>query len=224
MGVCDVCNKGLGEKEGYLLTTLEVVSTPGYWKKVFSSSAGSMMAMFGMSDDSSKAQFASQMASQSTPWMICNDCISIFPVDKAQTRQYAIRWYESGGTFAPPGSGPVPLSRVNMGDGKTYMKGGSPEAVGLSNRLKPAQAPKNKSSCFIATAAFTYPSHEVYVLRQFRDRILRQHLVGRMFVSFYYKVSPPLAHWIERSPFRRRIIRRALLPIVKIAQKAIDHD
>ena len=37
MGLCDVCNIGLGKKEGYVLTTEQIVSTPGYWKKVFSS-------------------------------------------------------------------------------------------------------------------------------------------------------------------------------------------
>ncbi len=153
MGLCDVCNKNLGEKEGYLLTTLEVVSTPAYWKKAFR-----MMALFVMSDDSAKVQFASQMASQTTPWMVCNDCIGLFTVDKAKSRDYAIRWYESGGTFTPPGSGPAPLSKVNMGDGKVYIQGGSPAAFELANRLKTAQAQKKKSSCFIATAAFTFSS------------------------------------------------------------------
>jgi hypothetical protein len=224
MGVCDVCNKGLGEKEGYILTTLQVVSTPGYWKKAFSGPMGSMMSSLGMSDDSFKAQFASQMASQTTPWMVCNDCIGIFSVDKTQARQHALRWYESGGTFTPPGSGAVPLSKVNMGDGKVYVQGGSPEALEMANRLKSAQEPKKESACFIATATFTSSSQEVYVLRQFRDRILWQHPVGRLFVSFYYRVSPPLANWIERSSIRRRIVRRVLAPIVKIARYTMDND
>lgn len=224
MGACDVCSRGLGEKEGYLLTTLEVVSTPSYWQKAFSGPMGAMMSAFGMSDDSFKAQFASRMASQTTPWMVCNDCISIFSVDKSKARQYAIRWYESGGTFALPGSGAVALSKVNMGDGKVYIQGGTPEALELADRLKSSQEPKKKSSCFIATAAFTPFSQEVYVLHQFRDKILRQHAAGRMFVSFYYKVSPPLAEWIEHSSLRRRIIRSVLLRVVNIAQKAIDDD
>jgi len=219
MGLCDVCNKNLGEKEGYLLTTLEVVSTPGYWKKAFT-----MGALFGISEYSEKVQFASQMASQTTPWMICDDCIDLFTVDKTKSREYAIRWYESGGTFKPPGSGSVPLSKVNMGDGKVYIQGGSPSAFELANRLKSAQAAKKKSACFIATAAFTSSSQEVCVLRQFRDRILEQHPIGRMLVSFYYRLSPPLAHWIARSSLRRRIVRRILLPVVKIYQNAIDDD
>jgi uncharacterized membrane protein YhaH (DUF805 family) len=132
MGVCDVCNKDLGEKEGYLLTTLDVVTTPAYWKK----SMSTMTSMFGMSDDSTRAYLAEMMASQKLPWMICNDCIKIFNVDKVKTRKYAIQWYESGGTFQPPGTGAVPLSKVNMGDGKVYIKGGSPEALQIANSLK----------------------------------------------------------------------------------------
>jgi hypothetical protein len=224
MGVCDVCNKELGEREGYLLTTLEVVSTPGYWKKAFSGSMGAMMSAFGMSDDASKAQLASQMASQTTPWMICDQCIGIFPVDKGKTRQYALRWYDSGGTFAPPGSGPAPLSKVNMGDGKVYMQGGSPEAMRLADRLRSAQAPKKASSCFIATAAFTPWSPEVDVLRRFRDGILTRSRAGRLFVSVYYRVSPPLARWIAASSPRRRVARGALLPVVKLVRKAMGDD
>lgn len=138
MSVCDVCNRELGEKEGYLLTTLEVVSTPGYWKKAFSGPMSAMISASGVIDDSFKTRFASRMASQTTPWMVCNDCIDIFTVDKAKTRQYAIRCYESG-TFTPPGSGAVPLSKVNMGDAKAYIQGRSPKAVELPNRLKSAQ-------------------------------------------------------------------------------------
>jgi len=219
MGICDVCNLGLGEKEGYLLTTLEVVSTPGYWKKVLSGPmALSTLSWDGVTiDDSLKANYAEMMASQKTPWMICNECIGIFKVDKARARDYAIRWYETGGTFNPPGTGPAPLSAVDMGDGRKLQRVQEPVS-------KISQAPKSDSSCFIATAAFTSSSREVYVLRQFRDRILRQHHLGRMFISLYYKASPPIANWIARSSVRRRITRSVLLPVVKIGQYAIKDD
>ena len=61
MAVCDVCNKTLGPKEGFLLTTEQVVSTPAYWEKTFSGPMGAMMSSFGMNDDSAKKDMAGRM-------------------------------------------------------------------------------------------------------------------------------------------------------------------
>lgn len=53
--------------------------------------------------------------------------------------------------------------------------------------------------CFIATAAYgTALAPEIEVLRDFRDRYLMKNLLGRVFVGLYYRLSPPVASYIER--------------------------
>lgn len=72
--------------------------------------------------------------------------------------------------------------------------------------------------CFIATAAYgsTQEPH-VQVLRQFRDRVLLQSAAGRKFVETYYKLSPPLAHYIAQHPNLRAVTRAALWPLYGFA-------
>lgn len=69
--------------------------------------------------------------------------------------------------------------------------------------------------CFIATAA--YGSHlepEVIALRQFRDKYLLTNSMGRAFVRFYYRHSPPLARFITEHEHLRTATRAALTPVV----------
>lgn len=75
--------------------------------------------------------------------------------------------------------------------------------------------------CFIATAAEGSKDHEhVVELRAFRDRVLRRHAAGRLFIRTYYATSPPVARWIARSERRKRATRVALVrPLSKIVQQ-----
>lgn len=78
------------------------------------------------------------------------------------------------------------------------------------------QSSKTKSGCFIATACYgDYDATEVLVLRQFRDERLMQSTGGRVFVQFYYAVSPFFAKQIDKSDGLKRYIRKNFLtPIV----------
>jgi uncharacterized repeat protein (TIGR01451 family) len=69
--------------------------------------------------------------------------------------------------------------------------------------------------CFIATA--TYGSAldpHVDALRRFRDRYLMTNSLGRNFVAFYYRHSPPLADYIAQRPWARTTARVVLTPLV----------
>ena len=71
------------------------------------------------------------------------------------------------------------------------------------------------SGCFIASAIYGSPlARDVQVFRQFRDRYLLTHMPGRLLVSAYYRVSPPLARAIASREVLRSITRGGLRPLV----------
>ena len=69
--------------------------------------------------------------------------------------------------------------------------------------------------CIIATAAYGSPAEpRVEELQAFRDAVLLRSAAGRVFVSFYNAVSPPLAEVIRHRPRARRVVRGLLSPLV----------
>jgi len=79
--------------------------------------------------------------------------------------------------------------------------------------------------CSVATAAFGSPleSH-VNTLRDFRDRYLLTNSLGRVFVSFYYKYSPPIADFIAKHPMVRKIVRIGLYPMLGLSKWFMGED
>ncbi len=59
---------------------------------------------------------------------------------------------------------------------------------------------------------------EVNTLEKVRDEYLLTNELGRVFVSAYYKYSPPLADWIAKHPTMRKIVRIGLYPIVGLSK------
>lgn len=75
-------------------------------------------------------------------------------------------------------------------------------------------------ACYIATLVYgDYESYEVLALRKFRDEVLAKRLTGRLFINFYYAVSPYIVSFLKNQVYIQRIIRRLLNRIVeKVSQ------
>jgi hypothetical protein len=87
----------------------------------------------------------------------------------------------------------------------------------------PAEETGNTSGCFIATAAYgSYLDSHVDTLRSFRDQYLETNPLGSAFVSLYYKVSPPMADFIEKHPTLKPIVRAGLMPAVAMSSVALN--
>jgi hypothetical protein len=79
------------------------------------------------------------------------------------------------------------------------------------------------SGCFIATAAYgSYLDGHVETLRDFRDQYLVTNPVGSALVSVYYKLSPPVAEFIDDHPALKPVVRVGLLPAVAISTVAVS--
>ena len=75
--------------------------------------------------------------------------------------------------------------------------------------------------CFIATAALGPDDRSVETLRTFRDGHLAGNPVGSGFVSAYYKLSPPVAEFIDGHPALKPVVRAGLLPAVGVSTMAV---
>ncbi|MCL5808785.1 MAG: hypothetical protein M1418_09625 [Deltaproteobacteria bacterium] len=77
--------------------------------------------------------------------------------------------------------------------------------------------------CFIATAAYGSPmEYHVQILRDFRDRYLLDHKLGKKFVNLYYQATPQIAQAISKSETLRFLTRWLLIPFVGVAYLTIN--
>ena len=71
-------------------------------------------------------------------------------------------------------------------------------------------------ACFIATAAYgSLMANDVGLLRQFRDVVLRNSVLGELAVEGYYTFGPAIAGMIGESDLLRATTRDLLAPIVE---------
>ncbi len=59
------------------------------------------------------------------------------------------------------------------------------------------------------------------ILCEFRDQRLLKSRIGKKFVDFYYKTSPPVADYLSKHPIQRMAVRYALIPVTGLAYIAL---
>lgn len=83
--------------------------------------------------------------------------------------------------------------------------------VSLAITVVPLDVGGGKKNCFIATAVYGDSNlYEVNTLRRMRDRYLAGNLPGRLFLSAYYRLSPPVARFLGGRPGLRGAVRCVL--------------
>ncbi|RYZ69375.1 MAG: hypothetical protein EOP09_07790 [Proteobacteria bacterium] len=75
---------------------------------------------------------------------------------------------------------------------------------------------ESRPRCFIATSAFgSVYAVEVQQLRFFRDQHLKSSFLGRIFVRYYYKISPAIACTLDKHSWAKPAFRAALRLLIK---------
>lgn len=96
-------------------------------------------------------------------------------------------------------------------------------ATELCTKPTPVVGLLDDKSCFIATAAFgSDMAPEVQSLREFRNKYLLTHSLGRSFVKFYYKHSPFYARMIADSEIAKSVVRAVLWPLLIFARLSVN--
>lgn len=118
---------------------------------------------------------------------------------------------------ATPVSSNAEILRNMKGSQQVHVK---QTTAGTRYTPSPASPPKSSSSwCFIASQVYGPDAWETNVLRQWRDEKLLPTALGRAFVNFYYKVSPPIARLLGRSRFLEGLSRFILDRTVRAVKK-----
>ncbi len=85
---------------------------------------------------------------------------------------------------------------------------------------------RRKDSCFIAIAAYgSSMVTELDLLRTWRDIELSSMYIGRIFIGIYYRLSPPIARFIEERDVLRMIVRTLLIiPIAILKNRKKNYE
>lgn len=85
-------------------------------------------------------------------------------------------------------------------------------------RPKNSNVKSSEEGCYIATAVYgSYDCSEVYILRRFRDDVLYNKFLGRIFIKIYYACSPILVkycgHLTLFQSFWKKILDRVIIQL-----------
>lgn len=89
------------------------------------------------------------------------------------------------------------------------------QVVETTQRNSNRSRPQSNTGCFIATAVYgDYEHDKVKVLRDYRDQKLLANSFGQLFVRAYYKLSPPIAFFLQNNPNMAKRVGKILDKVV----------
>ena len=91
--------------------------------------------------------------------------------------------------------------------------------------LEEKQKKQQKDGCYIATSVYgSYDCPEVWVLRRYRDNILRMTWHGRIFIKAYYAISPKLVYWFGTTKLFKNLWKNILDKFVnKLMKQGVEN-
>ena len=104
----------------------------------------------------------------------------------------------------------VSLSQENYEQGNPFINGiGSFRYVNTMDQYKASAS--HKSGCYVATCVYgSYDCPQVWRLRRYRDYYLDNKWYGKLFIKFYYFVSPTIVKLFGKKEWFRRPIKKML--------------
>jgi hypothetical protein len=78
--------------------------------------------------------------------------------------------------------------------------------------------------CIFFSAYGSEMLNNITTLREFRDEYLLTNTMGRVLVDIYYRISPPIARFIDQHPNVKPIIRVGLMPAVAISTAFVNNS
>ncbi len=142
-------------------------------------------------------------------WETVEPRCTIYDLVETKTYYFVVRAFDNAGNTSG-NSNEVVLKAA------TAVNNSPPAESNAGGNIGSAPAGSG-GGCFIATAAYgSLLEPHVRLLRKFRNRFLLTNGPGKIFVKYYYKYSPPAAHFISRHAVLRALVCIFLLPLVML--------
>ena len=93
-----------------------------------------------------------------------------------------------------------------------------------SSYVPPQFFERNNGSCYVATSIYgSYDCPEVWTLRRFRDNTLAKTIPGRLFIKFYYAVSPTVVKYFGDTKVFKNFFKLRLDKLVsKLQEEGVE--
>ena len=107
---CDISKEPVEEGYGYLLTTVQVVSSKKYWDSIMTEpdTMSYTISHFTKNDKMAtqiRNMIFEKYSSVEKPWMVSDSYIHLFDIDRSKAKEDAKKWWEAEGDFTPENSG-----------------------------------------------------------------------------------------------------------------------
>lgn len=102
----------------------------------------------------------------------------------------------------------------------SFTKGADKITTDIDTNTGHIKIESRSGNCYVATATYQDEFHpNVILLRDYRDRYLRNSLPGRLFIKFYYTFGPYAAYFPTHSKKIRTFSKQLIDAIVTIIKK-----